>query len=224
MLEPGAMGLHAHHAATMPGVSLGLLLAHNPPASLALGWALMLAAMMAPLLIAPVRHVRDRSFARRRVRAIGLFVAGYAAIWMAAGVILMALAMAVRLYAPESFAALGLAALVALVWQFSPLKQRCLNRGHAHPELPAFGRAADIGVLRFGLTHGVWCAGSCLAPMLLPMLVTRGHVAAMAAVTLWLSSERLEPPAPTRWGLRVPLRAARIAVAQARLRLWVRTR
>ena len=70
------MGMHAHHAA-MPDGSLDMLLASNPPASLALGWALMLAAMMAPVLIAPVRHVRDRSFARRRTRSIGLFVAGY---------------------------------------------------------------------------------------------------------------------------------------------------
>jgi predicted metal-binding membrane protein len=218
-LEPGGMGMHAHHMATMPDASLDMLLASNPPASLALGWALMLAAMMAPLVIAPVRHVRDRSFARRRARAIGLFVAGYTAIWMAAGVMLMALAMAVRLYATESFVPLGLAAIVALVWQFSPLKQRCLNRGHAHPQLAAFGRAADIGALRFGFTHGVWCAGSCWAPMLLPLMVTRGHVAAMAAVTLWLSSERLEPPASPRWSLRVPFRAVRMAAAQVRLRI-----
>jgi predicted metal-binding membrane protein len=219
VLEPGGMGLHAHHMSSMPDASLDMLLASNPSASLALGWALMLAAMMAPLVIAPVRHVRDRSFARRRARSIGLFVTGYAAIWMVAGFLLMALAMAVRMYAPESFAPLGLAAVVALVWQFSPLKQRCLNRGHAHPQLAAFGGAADIGALRFGLTHGVWCAGSCWALMLLPLLVTRGHLAAMGAVTLWLSSERLEPPAPAHWGLRVPVRAARIAVAQARMRL-----
>jgi predicted metal-binding membrane protein len=218
VLEPGSMGMHAHHT-TMQHASLDMMLASNPPSSLALGWALMLAAMMAPLLIAPVRHVRDRSFARRRARSIGLSVAGYAAIWMAAGVLLMSLAMAVRLYSPESFMPLGIAAIVALVWQISPLKQRCLNRGHAHPQLAAFGWAADIGAFRFGLTHGVWCAGSCWTFMLLPLLVTPWHMAAMAAVTLWLAAERLEPPAFPRWGLRVPLKAVRIAVAQARFRL-----
>ncbi len=220
VLEPHGMGMHAQHAG-MPDGSLDMLLASNPPASLALGWTLMLAAMMAPLLIAPVRHVRDRSFARRRARSIGLFVAGYASVWMAAGVMLMSLAMAVRLRAAESFAPLGIAAIVALVWQFSPLKQRCLNRGHAHPQLAAFGRAADVGVFRFGLTHGVWCVGSCWALMLLPLLVTQWHLAAMATVTLWLSAERLEQPSFPRWGLRVPLRAARIAVAETRFRLPV---
>jgi predicted metal-binding membrane protein len=175
--------------------------------------------MMAPLLIAPVRHVRDRSFSRRRARAIVLFAAGYAAIWMAAGVMLVELAAAVRLVVSNSSVPVALAAVIALVWQFSPLKQRCLNRCHAHPELAAFDRAADVDALRFGLMHGVWCVGSCWAPMLLPLLVSRGHVAAMAAVALWLFAERLDSPMPLGWRLRGPGKAARIAVAQTRMRL-----
>ena len=57
-----------------------LALALNPPARLATGWALMLAAMMLPLLPSPVRHVRERSLARRRGRAIAWFLAGYVSI------------------------------------------------------------------------------------------------------------------------------------------------
>jgi predicted metal-binding membrane protein len=215
---PGGTALSAHCPPAM-AASLKLLLAVNPPAVLAAGWALMLAAMMAPMLIAPVRHVRDSSFARRRARAIMLFVAGYAAVWMAAGAMLMALALAVRLAAPESWLLVALGTAIALVWQFSPFKQRCLNRGHVHSELAAFGVAADIGALRFGLTHGVWCVGSCWALMLFPLLVSRGHVAAMAAVSLWLFAERLDTPRPPRWRWRVPGRAARIAIAQAQIRL-----
>jgi predicted metal-binding membrane protein len=206
---PGGMATHAHLSSAMG--------ASNAPASLALGWALMVAAMMAPLIIAPIRHVRDRSFARRRARAIALFVAGYGAVWMAAGVFLLGLSLAFRQTVPVS--SVPLAAVIVFVWQFSPAKQRCLNRGHAHPALPAFGRAADIGALRFGLTHGVWCAGSCWALMLLPLLVSRGHLAAMAAVTLWLLGERIERPLPPRWSLQVPYRAARLVAAQARMRL-----
>lgn len=206
VVEPGGSTLHAHHSAAM-----------LEPTSLAVGWALMLAAMMAPVLIAPVRHVRDRSFSQRRARAIALFVAGYAAVWMAAGVMLLALA--ALLAAPGSSLPVVLVTITALVWQFSPFKQRCLNRCHAHSELAAFGRAADIDALRFGLTHGVWCVGSCWALMLLPLMVSRGHVAAMAAVALWLFAERLDRPAPLRWRLRGPGKAARIAVAQARMRL-----
>ena len=46
----------------------------NSPEKLASGWALMLAAMMPPIVVAPLRHVRDRSFATRRARAMLLFV------------------------------------------------------------------------------------------------------------------------------------------------------
>jgi predicted metal-binding membrane protein len=172
--------------------------------------------MMGPLLIAPVRHVHQRSFARTRARAIVLFLAGYAAIWMATGVIFLTLAVPIRSVAPESWV-IALAILAALLWQFSPAKQGCLNRGHAHPELAAFGRAANVDALRFGVTHSFWCVGSCWALMLLPFLVSRGHVAAMAAVTLWLFGERIEKPMPPRWKLRSPNKAARMAAAQTRM-------
>ncbi len=229
VVEPGGMTMPVYCSAApgaMPPASLDLLLALNPPASLAAGWALMLAAMMVPLLIAPVRHIRDRSFAQRRIRAIVLFVAMYGAIWMAAGVMLLAFALAVRLVVPGSSVpvALALAAMIALVWQLSPVKQRCLNRCHAQPALAAFGPAADIGALRFGLTHGIWCVGSCWVLMLLPMLVSGGHVAAMAAVALWLFAERLDSPMPPRWRFRVPGKAVRIAIAQAQMPLHQFTR
>ena len=211
LFEPGGMAPHAHHSAAMVG--------SNALPARAFGWALMLAAMMGPLLIAPIRHVRDRSFARRRARAIALFVAGCLAVWMVAGIVLLGLASAIRQAVPESSVQLILAAVIALVWQFSPVKQRCLNRGHVHPQMPAFGRAADIGAFRFGLTHGVWCAGSCWALMLLPLLISRGHLVAMAAVTLWLWGERLERPLPPRWSLQLPRKATRLVAAQARMRL-----
>ena len=219
-LEPNGMAMPAYCSAaalgTMPAFSsVATLLALNPPGSLAAGWALMLVAMMVPTLIGPVRHVRDRSFARRRVRAIVLFAAAYAAIWMAAGMLLLEAAMVLRLVVPET-ALLASAMFVAVVWQFSPGKQRCLNRCHARPALPAFGSAADAGALRFGLMQGIWCVGSCWALMLLPLIVTDWHVAAMAVVALWLCGERLDTPAPPRWRFRVPAKALRIALAQAR--------
>src|SRR5581483_4791457 len=60
--------------------SFHMLLAMNPPAFLALSWALMLVAMMSPALIAPIYHIWLRSFSHRRARSIVLFVAGYALI------------------------------------------------------------------------------------------------------------------------------------------------
>jgi hypothetical protein len=50
--------------------------------------------------------------------------------------------------------------------------------------------------------------------MLIPLLLSRGHIAAMAAVTLWLLAERLDRPRVPGWRWRGPGKAARIVVAQ----------
>jgi predicted metal-binding membrane protein len=200
-------------------VSFDLALAFNTPLQLASGWALMLAAMMSPLTIAPLRHVRDRSFASRRGRAMLLFVAGYMAVWMTAGTGLQAVALAVRWAVPAPPVCLGLALAVAMVWQVSPAKQWCLNRCHRRPELRALGAAADHDAFTFGLTNGVSCAGACWALMLLPLVVGRGHLLAMIAISLFVFAERLENAAPLTWRWRGVGKALRIATAQARMRL-----
>jgi predicted metal-binding membrane protein len=199
--------------------SLQMLLAMTPPASLAAGWALMLLAMMSPIVIPPLYYIRLRSFTNRRARSTALFLAGYIAIWMVAGSVLLAIELAANLLAPQSYLTAAAVVLIALVWQFSPIKQRCLNRCCAYPVLSAFGVAADFDALRFGLTHGVWCAISCWALMLGPMLLQRGHVMAMAIVTLLIFSERLEGPAPLCWRWRGFGKASRIVIAQAQMRL-----
>jgi predicted metal-binding membrane protein len=198
-------------------------LAMSTRTSLAAGWVLMLVAMMAPVLIAPIGHLRLRSFSHRRARAITLFVVAYAAIWIAVGGVLLSVA---SLLASPSYLPAVSVGLIALVWQCSPIKQRCLNRCHAHRELAAFGAAADLDALRFGTTHALWCAGSCWALMLFPLLLPlspslpHGHLVAMAAVAILIFSERLEHPLPPRWSLRGRGcgKAIRIVIAQARIR------
>lgn len=185
------------------------------PASLAAGSALMFAAMMLPLLGPPLRHLRDRGLARRRARATALFLGGYGLPWIAAGVALIVLAD--RIVAADSPAVLALAIAAIAGWQFSPAKQRCLNRCHAHSALAAFGPSADRDALRFGARHAAWCIASCSGLMLLPMLFPSVHLAGMAAITLWLASERLDKPMPARWSLRGPGKMMRIAIAQLRL-------
>ena len=208
----------ATHAHAMP-MSLEMVVAMHPPASLAGGWALMLIAMMSPVLTLPVHHIRMRSFTHRRRRAIALFVAGYAAVWFVVGGVFLAVVLAIAMLAPPPYLPAAVVLPVAAAWQCSPLKQRCLNRCHAHPSLGAFGAAADMDVLRFGITHGLWCAGSCSALMLVPMLVPGGHLLAMGVVTALVFAERLERPGPPRWRVRGFGKATRIVIAQTRLRV-----
>jgi predicted metal-binding membrane protein len=226
VLAAGLSGLHLHAdilctdsgVATMPG-SLSLLLAMNPPAAVAAAWALMLVAMMSPLLIPAIHHVRFSSFARRRARSIALFLAGYGAVWMTCGALLTGIKLAALALAPQSYIPAAVSALIAFVWQASPFKQRCLNRCHDNRPLAAFGLEADLDALRFGLRHGIWCAGACSALMLFAMLLPEGHLAAMAAVGILIFCERLEDPEPPRWKMRGLRRVSLIVAARTRIRL-----
>ncbi len=222
LVNPGSIIPTAFCRTPGSGVSLDsfqTLLLFNPISSLALGWALMLVAMMTPTLISPIHHIREHSFKRRRVRSIALFLVGYGTIWMAAGGGLITIMLIMNVVAPGSLLPAFIVGVIAVVWQCSPTKQRCLNRGHNHRALAAFGVAADLDVFRFGIAHGAWCAASCWALMLLPMLLPQVHFAAMALVTYVMVSERLEQPRPLTWSLRFPGKLVQIAVAQIRIRL-----
>lgn len=203
--------------------SLNLAFVFNSAAPLASGWLLMLAAMTPPLVVGPVRHIRERSFARRRARAMFLFVIGYGAVWMIAGMGLQVMALAAQLAASDTLVCLALSAAAAMLWQVSPAKQWCLNRCHRRPQLAAFGVPADRAAFNFGLTYGASCVGACWALMLLPLFVGQGHVLTMLAVMLFAFAERLENAAPLAWRWRGPGKALRIIAAQARMHLAPRT-
>ena len=202
-----------------PPVALSFALLVNAPTQPALCWTLMIAAMMAPAIIAPLRHVHDRSFARRRTRAMLLFTAGYATIWMAAAVPLHVLALAAAWLAPTPPALLFVVLAAAVLWQVSPAKQWCMNRCHRKSYLAAFGAAADRDALLFGLTNGLACVGVCWALMIVPLVIGIGHVAGMAAVAGFIAAERLEDPAPLAWRWRGAGKAGRIVATQIRSRV-----
>jgi len=201
------------------GVNIHCLCMEDSPRAIAAGWVLMLVAMMAPLTIPALHHVRFTSLARRRGRAIAMFAAGYGAVWMACGILFGAVERVALSVAPDSYVPAIFAAFAALIWQASPSKQICLNRCHENRPIAVFGLEADLDVFRFGLTHGAWCVGGCWALMLFPMLLPVGHLAAMVAVAVLVFCERLEDPALPRWQLRGLGRASRIVIARSRLRL-----
>jgi predicted metal-binding membrane protein len=212
---------------TLPGLcSAGLppLSESSSLAQLASGWLLMLAAMTPPLIVAPLRHVRERSFAHRRPRAMFLFVIGYGVVWMIAGMglqilALQVMALAERMAATDTLMCLVLSAAVAMLWQVSPAKQWCLNRCHRRPQLAAFGATADRAALHFGFSHGASCVGACWALMLPPLFAGAGHILMMLAIMLFVFAERLESAAPLAWRWRGAGKALRLVVAQARMHL-----
>lgn len=193
-----------------------MVLASYAPGSLVGNWALMLLAMMAPTLIPPVYHIRISSFTHRRGRSTVIFVLGYGLVWMAAGLVLVVPDLLTKALAPQSWWPAAAAALIAVIWQASPLKQRCLNRSHQHEPLAAFGTAADRDAFRLGTDHGRWCVISCWAAMLVPTLLPHGHLAGMLFVGALMYCERLDPPAAPVWQLRGFGTAYRYVLQQVR--------
>lgn len=173
-----------------------------PVRSMAGSWLLMLVAMMTPILAGPLFHLWASSLRRRRWRAIGLFLAGYLAIWMAMAPILMLAGVTLRVMAAAVAVPGGVAALaLAYLWQATPWQQRCLNRCHWTPRIGAFGLAADGDCLRFGVANALWCVGTCWALMLASLAAQGAHLAVMAGGAAVMIAERLRPGRPARWHL-----------------------
>jgi len=108
----------------------------------------MLLAMMPPLLAMPLMHVCWSSLPRRRVRALAYFALGYGFVWLAAGPILIALAVLLRLVTGGTTPAFASALLIAMVWRASPWQRAALNHGHRLRRIGLFGWAADRECLR----------------------------------------------------------------------------
>jgi predicted metal-binding membrane protein len=195
--------------------------------SSALGWLVMLGAMMLPLTLPTLAHVWRSSLARRRRRALVLCLSAYLAAWLLSGLVIESLVMLLSSAWSTSSMALWMAVVAGVgVWQCSPLKQHCLNRCHSHRPLSAFGLRADVDVAMLGLAHGTWCVGSCWALMAAAALLPHAHTVGMVVVALVMYGERLDPPArpawafrglPTAWGL---VRREWHAYRAAAIALW----
>lgn len=200
---------------TMNSSEVGLLLTNlDRFREHAIVWLLMIIAMMMPLLILPIMYIYDSSLVRRRLRSIYLFLLAYLAMWMVMGLFASGLVAALSENHP-GWLPFGVGLSIAVVWQLSPIKQRCLNRCHTFPSLAAFGPRADAAAVGFGLRHAAWCMGSCWSLMIVPTLMPTTSVVAMLFIAHWMFSERLERPGEPIWRLRIPMKSCRIIVAQA---------
>lgn len=176
---------------------LRLTLALHPPAVLAGSWALMLLAMTPPLLAQPVSRLWRGSLARRRGVLLAVFAAGYVAVWMIAGAVL--LAAGVLMGAALGAWAFPGAVLLAAAWQILPVKRLALIRCCQSARLRVFGLAAAGDALAYGLTQGAWCALACWPLMLAPLTASTGHLPLMLLAAAIMLVERHGPHAPPRW-------------------------
>lgn len=190
--------------------TFALVFAQVPPHDFALGWALMIMAMMLPTIGGRLLDIRARSFRSIRTRLMLCFASAYLGVWLLAGALFVGAALSLRVAAADSRLPLMLALACAAIWQVSPFKQVALNRCHVRAPLAAFAPRALVDAASAGLRLAFWCVVSCWPLMLVAMLAPAHHLPVMFLLSLWIWAERIEPAGLPRWRFRLPTRALRV--------------
>jgi predicted metal-binding membrane protein len=167
-----------------------------------LAWQLMIVAMMLPSSLPLVRLFAVAGAREPRPALVrGAFLGGYAAVWTAFGAAAflgdVAVHAAVERSAwieDRSWALGGGVLLLAGVFQFSALKDRCVRicRDPAGFLARHYAPGAGAG-FRLGARHGVFCLGCCWALMLVMFAVGVANVAWMATLTAVMVLEKTVP-------------------------------
>lgn len=208
----GGHGGHGDHMMMTETTNITII------SGLMMGWIIMVLAMMLPKLISPIEHVYLKSLKRKRLSSILLFIIGYVLVWTIVGLFMNLVITILTNKMPGSYIPAVVIGGIALVWQFSPIKQRFLNLGHDHRAIEAFGWSASKDACRFGMEHGIWCFGSGWALMWFPMLLPQGHNLAMLLVMFIMVSEHMERPQIPRWRFNFRMKLWRILKAQTKLK------
>ncbi len=168
-------------------------------------WWIMMIGMMIPsaapmiLIFAGVQRnsLPDENPGRRT----GLFTLGYLVIWLcfSAGAAAFQWGLGeAALLSPMMVAtsnALAAAILAATgIYQFTPLKQACLDHCRAPVQfLSNHWRSGDLGAFRMGLHHGAYCLGCCWFLMALLFIGGVMNLLWVAAIAVFVFLEKLTP-------------------------------
>jgi predicted metal-binding membrane protein len=162
-------------------------------------WQLMIAAMMLPSSLPLVRLFFQAASAQPgALRAKTAFLAGYAAVWSAFGVLAfggdVALHRVVERWAwldRRPWLLGGVVLMLAGSFQFSRLKHRCLTvcRQPGVYLLRHYGRGT-ARAFRIGGRHGLFCLGCCWALMLVSFAVGVANLPWMAVLTAVMVFEK----------------------------------
>ena len=173
-------------------------------------WTMMMAAMMVPAaspMIAAFAAINRRRRERQAPDVPTLiFLFGYLFVWsgfaLAATALQWALQSAVLLTTMMQSSSTVLSAalfLVAGLYQFSPLKQRCLAYCRSPQSfILTEWRDGSLGAAVMGMRHGLFCMGCCAALMVLLFAVAVMDLRWVAVLTALVAVEKLLP-APRFW-------------------------
>ena len=158
----------------------------------AAGWLLMSVAMMVPAALPVARdHALGALWARRQ-RTVGLFLAGYVAVWAAFGAAAFAAIAAAQagLGVPDD-ALLVAVLLVAATWELTALKWRSVRACHLVAPLPPRGTRADRACLRAGVVYGRRCVTGCWPVMLAMAVAGHASIGLMVLLATIVAAEKL---------------------------------
>ncbi len=200
--EGSPYGAYLHHAGDAGPVALEAVL-------FSLGWVLMIVAMMLPSSIPLV--MTFEALVRRRRRPgllVLLLLAGYLLVWGAFGLTAWIADRGVHAAVdglpwlaehPQVIIATTLA--VAGLWQFSPLRDRCLEECRSPLGFVINrwrGTSERAEALRMGIAHGAFCVGCCWSLMLVMFGVGLASLSAMLVLGGLTAIEKNLP-----WGRRL---------------------
>jgi len=166
-----------------------------------LGWTLMTVALMLPSSL-PLVNLFRRLVLRRPdgPRLVAVLLVGYLAVWVSFGLLAYGadglLHVAVEQLPLVRGAAPGIGAVLLLtagIYQFTPLKQMCLEKCRS-PYMFLVqhwrGRQATLDALRLGMRHGLFCLGCCWSLMLLMFAVGGANLGWMLTLGVLMGAER----------------------------------
>jgi len=165
-------------------------------------WQVMTVGMMLPSSMPVVYMIIHAGRQQRRPYTVpGAFLAGYALVWTAFALVAGAVDMGVH-WLMDSWLWLGASPwivgaatfTVAGVFQFSPLKERCLRQCRSpFSFFVRYYRPGESAAWRLGLRHGIFCLGCCWALMLVMFGVGIASLTGMAALTGVMVIEKAVP-------------------------------
>jgi predicted metal-binding membrane protein len=187
-------------------------------------WSAMMAAMMMPgasPMIAAFATINRR----RRERSApyvptAVFLLGYVIAWTGFSILATALqwllqmtGLLTTMMQSASYAWSAALFFAAGLYQFSPLKERCLTYCRS-PDgfILSEWRDGGLGAMVMGLRHGLFCMGCCAGLMLLLFAVAVMDLRWVAALTALVTAEKLLP-GPAFW--RVAIGAGLLAASLA---------
>ena len=164
------------------------------------GWNLMVVAMMLPTIIPLLDILRSTAGSKRASVVTLLTTAGYVIVWSTFGALTHTVDYGIHRVVesnPWMHAnawLIGVAPLlVAGAYQFTPLKQMCLDRCRSPFSFVAARWRGDHpghDALRIGIDHGIFCLGCCWALMLLMFAVSVGNFAWMLGLAAVMGIEK----------------------------------